>query len=85
MRDEQRALDQLLCSCGDPRVIIEDFGPRRIKISCISGVCTEELMMWFDIHIEAIEAWEKKYGHEEQFEITFKNGVRFKTLSQEAL
>lgn len=79
MRNIFEQLNQLNCVCGDARVLIEDFGPGWIKISCIGLGCEEKAMSWFGSKQEALEAWAKKYGIEKNFLITYRNGERIKT------
>ena len=70
-------LNQLLCSCDDPRIIIQDFGPRRTEICCIGVDCEEPAMLWFDTRQAAIDAWKRKHGEREDGIVTFVNGSRF--------
>lgn len=77
----RQQLHQLKCVCGDARVIIQNFGnngPGWVSIDCMGVGCEEETMSWFDTEEEAIAAWGQKYGIEEEFVITYRNGERIR-------
>lgn len=75
-------LHQLRCACGDARVYIQNFGagkPGWVMIKCMGVGCEEDAMSWFETEEEAINAWGQKYGIEDEFLITYRNGDRIRT------